>query len=84
MFRPDPNGGRSVDEIIAELGEALADLPPDSPRAQTLGTMIRQLRDMGNGDTPDRQLRLVAGRRPIVSPAGSRTGLTPRKLLQNK
>jgi len=45
MFRPDPNGERSVDEVIAKLADALADAPPDSARAQKLAEMIRELRE---------------------------------------
>jgi len=47
MFRPDPNGAHSVEEVIAKLTDALTDVPPDSPRAQKLAEMIRGLREIG-------------------------------------
>ena len=45
MFRPDPNGGRSVDEVIAKLSDVLANVRPGDPLAQRLTEMIRRLRD---------------------------------------
>jgi hypothetical protein len=47
MFRPDPNGELSVDEVIADLTALLADVPPDSPRALKLAEFIRGLRGRG-------------------------------------
>jgi hypothetical protein len=44
MFRLDPSGEHSVEEVIAKLTDILADLPPDSPRASKLAEMIRVLR----------------------------------------
>jgi hypothetical protein len=44
MFRPDPNGEHSVEQIIAKLTDSLTDVPDDSPRAQKLTEMIRGLR----------------------------------------
>ena len=43
MFRPDPNGELSVDEVIADLTALLADVPPDSSRAAKLAEIIRGL-----------------------------------------
>jgi len=43
MFRPDPNGTHSLEEIIAKLTEVLKDVPPDSSRAQKLADMIDRL-----------------------------------------
>jgi hypothetical protein len=48
MFRPDPHGGHSVEQVIAKLSDILEDLPHDSPRAQTLGKMIRGLEKIKN------------------------------------
>jgi len=45
MFRPDPNGEHSIEEVIAKLTDILADVPHDSPRAQKLAEMIRGLRE---------------------------------------
>jgi predicted ATP-grasp superfamily ATP-dependent carboligase len=45
MFRPDPNGEHSVEEIIAKLSDTLADIPPDNPRAQKLAELIRGLQE---------------------------------------
>jgi hypothetical protein len=45
MFRPDPNGKHSVEEVIAKLTGILTDVPDDSPRAQKLAEMIRELRE---------------------------------------
>jgi hypothetical protein len=50
MFRPDPNGEHSVEEVIAKLRDALTDEPPDSPRARKLAELIRGLRDRTNED----------------------------------
>jgi hypothetical protein len=50
MFRLDPNGTHSVDDIIATLREVLTGVPPDSPRAQKLAEMIRGLRKSGKGE----------------------------------
>jgi hypothetical protein len=61
MFRLDPNGERSIEEVIAKLTDALAELPPDSPRAQRLADMIRGLREMADRATSKWQPRLVAG-----------------------
>lgn len=47
MFRPDPNGEHSVEEVIAKLTDILADVPDDSPRAQKLAQLIRELREIG-------------------------------------
>ena len=47
MFRPDPNGEHSVEEVIAKLTDILTDVPLDSPRAQKLAEMIRGLRETG-------------------------------------
>ena len=47
MFRPDPNGEHSVEEIIAKLRDVLAGEPPDTPRARRLAEMIRDLRERG-------------------------------------
>ena len=55
MFHPDPNGELSVDEAIADLIRLLANVPPDSPRAQKLTEIIRGLRGMD--DSAARQLR---------------------------
>jgi hypothetical protein len=51
MFRPDPNGGRSVDEVIAKLSDVLAGVRPGDPLAQKLAEMIRGLREMGESAT---------------------------------
>jgi predicted ATP-grasp superfamily ATP-dependent carboligase len=48
MFRPDPNGERSVDEVIAKLTGVLVDVPPDSPRAEKLTEMIRRLQQIAS------------------------------------
>ena len=45
MFRPDPNGEHSVEEVIAKLTGILTDVPDDSPRAQKLAEMIRGLQE---------------------------------------
>ena len=55
MFRPDPNGELSVDEVIADLTALLADAPPDSPRALKLAEIIHGLR--GQDDSRTRHLR---------------------------
>ena len=47
MFRPDPKGAHSVEETIAKLSDVLAEVPPDSPRAQRLVGLIRRLREGG-------------------------------------
>ena len=47
MFRPDPNGEHSIEEVIAKLTDILTDVPHDSPRAQKLAEMIRGLRETG-------------------------------------
>lgn len=49
MFRPDPSGELSVDEVIADLTALLAKVPPESPRALKLAEIIRGLR----GRDPD-------------------------------
>jgi hypothetical protein len=46
MFRPDPNGAHSVEQVIAKLTDILTDVPHDSPRAQKLAEMIRGLEDV--------------------------------------
>jgi hypothetical protein len=51
MFRPDPNGDRSVDEVIAKLSDVLADVRPGDPLAQKLAEMICGLREMGESAT---------------------------------
>jgi len=45
MFRPDPNGLHSRQEVIAKLTEVLQELPSDSPRAERLVEMIRKLQE---------------------------------------
>ena len=55
MFRPDPRGELSVDEVIADLTALLANVPPDTPRAQKLAEIIRGLR--GDRDEGVRQPR---------------------------
>jgi hypothetical protein len=50
MFRPDPNGGRSVDEVVAKLSDVLAGVRPSDPLAQKLTEMIRRLRDSETRD----------------------------------
>ncbi len=57
MFRPDPNGQHSVEQVIAKLTDVLADLPHDSPRARKLVEMIRGLQKI---DT-DRPAAAAAG-----------------------
>ena len=49
MFRPDPDGEHSVEEVIAKLTEVLTGVPPDSPRARKLIEMIRGLRETAKG-----------------------------------
>jgi hypothetical protein len=46
MFRPDPNGAHSVEQVIAKLTDILTDIPHDSPRAQKLAEMIRGLQQV--------------------------------------
>jgi hypothetical protein len=43
MFRPDPNGPYSVEEITAKLTEVLKELPSDSQTAKKLAEMVRGL-----------------------------------------
>jgi hypothetical protein len=62
MFRPDPNGAHPVDDVIAKLTDVLADVPPDSPRAQKLAAMIRGLRQGDAGSKRKGQLRPVGGK----------------------
>lgn len=65
MFRPDPNG-HSAEEIIAKLSDVLADVPPDSLRAQKLAEMIRGLQkrteDGSEAGREPRQVDEEAGR----------------------
>ena len=63
MFRPDPNGAHSVEQVIAKLTDILTDVPHDSPRAQKLAEMIRGLQDVRKEQ---------AGK--AVVPAPTRTG----------
>ena len=44
MFRPDPNGEHSTEEIVAKLSDALTDVPLDSPRA-----FLFKIDDVGEG-----------------------------------
>jgi hypothetical protein len=62
MFRPDPNGELSVDEVIADLTALLADAPPDSARALKLAEIIRGLR--GLDDSVARQVRRASAPLP--------------------
>jgi hypothetical protein len=55
MFRLDPNGEVSVEEVIADLTALLADVAPDSSRALKLAEIIRRLR--GQEDSGARQPR---------------------------
>lgn len=55
MFRPDPSGELSIDEVIADLTALIADIPPDSPRALKLAEIIRGLQ--GQDDSLTRQPR---------------------------
>ena len=48
MFRPDPNGPHSVEQVIAKLTEILEGLPADSPRAEKVAEMIRGLKKTEN------------------------------------
>jgi len=46
MFRPDPNGPHSIEEVIAKLADVLRDIPADSSRGQRLLDMIARLRKL--------------------------------------
>ena len=50
MFRPDPHGELSIDEVVADLTALLAEIPPDSPRALKLVEIIRRLRSQDDSD----------------------------------
>jgi hypothetical protein len=63
MFRPDPSGELSVDEVVADLTALLADVPPDSPRALKLAEIIRGLR--GEDDRGAQQPRWLRGVRVV-------------------
>lgn len=61
MFRPDPNGEHSVEDIIAKLTGILADVPADSPRARKIAEMIRGLRQFGKEQQHANSARPAAG-----------------------
>jgi hypothetical protein len=52
MFRPDPNGGLTVEEALAELTALLKELPPDSPQARQLAGTIRRLQNLTERSDP--------------------------------
>jgi hypothetical protein len=45
-LRLDPRGLRSIDQVIADLSDAAAQLRPDDPRFAKLTEMIRSLREI--------------------------------------
>ena len=48
MFRPDPNGPHSVEQVVAKLTEILKGLPSDSLRAEKVAELIRGLKKIEN------------------------------------
>ena len=60
-FRLNPNNARSIDEVIADLTQGIAQLTPDHPRAIRVAEMILGLREF-LGDRAD-PVDLAVGQR---------------------
>jgi len=60
-LRLDPRGLRSIEQVIADLGQTAGQLSPTDPRASKIATMIEELREIDQ----------VTRRRPPVLPPPS-------------